>query len=58
LALLTDTSPFSSGWRSESSTRGSNSGNSSRNSTPWCESEISPGFARWPPPVSAAMLAE
>jgi hypothetical protein len=57
-ARETETSPFSSGWRSASITRGSNSGSSSRNSTPLCASDISPGFARMPPPVSAAMLAE
>jgi len=48
----------SSGWRSESSTRASNSGNSSRNRTPLWASDISPGFARIPPPTRAGMLAE
>ena len=37
------TQPSSSGWRSTSSTRRSNSGISSRNSTPWWARLISPG---------------
>ena len=51
-------SPVSSGSRSISSTRRSNSGNSSKNNTPWCANEISPGFGSEPPPTSAAALAE
>ena len=47
------TRPSSSGWRSTSSTRRSNSGISSRNSTPLCASEISPGRGMAPPPTSA-----
>src|SRR4029077_4139741 len=47
-----------SGCRSESSACAWNSGNSSRNSTPWWASEISPGRACKPPPTSAGMLAE
>jgi len=46
--------PLSSGSRSTSSTRRSNSGNSSRNSTPRCASVISPGRGLLPPPTSAA----
>jgi hypothetical protein len=51
-------SPFSSGWRSESSTCGVNSGNSSRNSMPLWASDTSPGRARSPPPTIAAIEAE
>ena len=57
-ARATETSPVSSGWRSESSTGRWNSGSSSRNSTPRCAIETSPGFTRRPPPVSAAIEAE
>lgn len=46
--------PVSSGSRSASSALRWNSGNSSRNSTPWCASEISPGLGGEPPPTSAA----
>ena len=42
--------PDSSGSRSTSSTRRSHSGSSSRKSTPWCASEISPGRGSLPPP--------
>ena len=49
--------PDSSGSRSTSRTRRSHSGNSSRNSTPWCASEISPGRGSLPPPTSATALA-
>ncbi len=45
--------PDSSGSRSTSSTRRSNSVNSSRNSTPWWASEISPGRGLPPPPTIA-----
>ena len=51
-------SPASSGWRSESSTTGENSGNSSRKRTPRWASETSPGRARRPPPTIAAIEAE
>jgi site-specific DNA recombinase len=47
------TRPSSSGWRSTSRTRRSNSGISSRNSTPLCASEISPGRGMAPPPTRA-----
>jgi hypothetical protein len=43
--------PDSSGSRSTSSTRRSNSGSSSRNSTPLWASEISPGRGGLPPPT-------
>ena len=46
--------PLSSGSRNTSSTLRSNSGNSSRNSTPWWASEISPGRESLPPPARAA----
>lgn len=49
--------PVSRGSRRASSVRRSNSGNSSRNSTPLCESEISPGRGSVPPPTSAAVDA-
>jgi hypothetical protein len=58
LARAIATSPVSSGWRSASSTWPENSGISSRNSTPLCASEISPGRARRPPPTSAGIDAE
>src|SRR5258706_2640677 len=45
--------PDSSGSRSTSSTRRSYSGSSSRKSTPWCASEISPGRGGEPPPTRA-----
>ena len=48
------TRPSSSGWRSASSTSRSNSGSSSRNSTPWSASVTSPGDSRGPPPTIAA----
>ncbi len=53
-ARTIDILPDSSGSRSASSTSRSNSGNSSRNSTPWCASEISPGRGMLPPPTRAA----
>jgi hypothetical protein len=40
------------GWRMTSRTRLPNSGNSSRNKTPRCASEISPGLGIFPPPTS------
>lgn len=39
----------SSGWRKTSRTLRSNSGNSSRNSTPWCAKLTSPGRGTAPP---------
>ena len=47
------TSPSSMGARSTSSTSRWNSGSSSKKSTPWCASEISPGLGVCPPPVIA-----
>lgn len=47
----------SSGCRSVSSTALGNSGSSSRKSTPWCASEISPGLGTAPPPTIAGVLA-
>jgi hypothetical protein len=47
----------SSGSRSKSSTLGRKCGSSSRNRTPACASEISPGIAWLPPPAMAAVLA-
>ncbi len=44
LARAMVTEPSSSGWRSNSSTFRGNSGNSSRNSTPWCARLTSPGW--------------
>ena len=51
------TRPDSSGSRRTSSALRDHSGNSSRNSTPWCASEISPGRGTEPPPASATALA-
>ena len=48
------TARSSSGWRSISSTWRGNSSSSSRNSTPLCASEISPGRTVGPPPTSPA----
>ena len=42
------------GWRSASRTSRSNSGSSSRNSTPWSARVTSPGDKRGPPPTMAA----
>ena len=53
-ALAMVTWPSSSGWRITSSTLRGNSGSSSRNSTPLCESETSPGRGMIPPPISPA----
>ena len=50
------TTPSSSGCRNTSSVRRLNSGNSSRNSTPWCERLISPGTGMLPPPTNPASL--
>ena len=50
------TVPLSSGWRKASSAARGNSGSSSRNSTPWCAREISPGRGGEPPPTSAIAL--
>ena len=50
------TTPSSMGWRRASSTARGNSGSSSRNSTPLCALEISPGAAARPPPMSATAL--
>lgn len=49
--------PVSSGSRSASSAGRGNSGSSSRKSTPWWASEISPGRGGEPPPTSATALA-
>ena len=48
------TCPSSSGWRMDSMASRRNSGSSSRNSTPLCAREISPGRTFAPPPASAA----
>ena len=48
--------PVSSGSRRASSALRENSGNSSRNKTPSCASEISPGLGGEPPPTSATAL--
>ena len=53
----TVTWPDSSGSRSTSSAARLHSGSSSRNSTPLCASEISPGRGCAPPPTSATALA-
>ena len=45
------TRPSSSGWRSASSAERANSDSSSRNSTPWWASVISPGNGTVPPPT-------
>ena len=45
------TRPSSSGWRSASSDERANSDSSSRNSTPWWASVISPGSGTVPPPT-------
>ena len=50
--------PVSSGSRSASSALRANSGNSSKNSTPLCAIEISPGRGGEPPPTRATALAE
>ena len=45
------TTPSSRGWRRVSMADLSNSGSSSKNSTPLWAREISPGFGTAPPPV-------
>ena len=57
LARAIWTQPVSIGSRNTSSERRLNSGNSSRNSTPLCAREISPGASCGPPPTSAAAVA-
>src|SRR3989344_2557654 len=54
LAREIETMLSSSGWRSDSITLLSNSGNSSRNKTPRCASVTSPGLGKVPPPISEA----
>ena len=51
------THPSSKGWRRVSKTPRLNSGSSSRNKTPWCASEISPGVGLMLPPSKPASLA-
>ncbi len=53
-ARLIVTTLSSNGWRNTSNTRIPNSGSSSRNNTPRCASEISPGRGQFPPPTSPA----
>ena len=53
-ALAMVTLPSSKGCRITSSTLRGNSGSSSRNKTPLCESETSPGRGMMPPPISPA----
>ena len=52
------TLPDSSGSRMASNADLGNSGSSSRNKTPWCAKEISPGRGGEPPPTKATALAE
>ena len=49
--------PVSKGSRSASNALRANSGNSSKNKTPWCAKEISPGRGGEPPPTKATALA-
>src|SRR3989344_4301374 len=51
LAREIETILSSSGWRRDSITLFSNSGNSSRNKTPRCASVTSPGLGYVPPPT-------
>jgi len=51
------TSRSSNGCRITSNTVLLNSGNSSKNKTPLCDSEISPGCGYCPPPTKATSLA-
>src|SRR3990167_6612922 len=51
LAREIETILSSSGWRRDSITLFSNSGNSSRNRTPLCASVTSPGLGYVPPPT-------
>ena len=53
LALEIVTSLSSKGWRITSKTSLLNSGNSSKNNTPLCDKEISPGLGYCPPPTKA-----
>ena len=57
-ARVTVTRPDSMGWRMPCSTEGRNSGSSSKNRTPWCASDTSPGRGGVPPPTSPAVVAE
>ena len=57
-ARATTTRRSSRTCRSDSSVPRSNSGSSSRNSTPRCASDVSPGRAGVPPPSRPARLAE
>ena len=52
------TSPASSGWLSISSVFLENSPSSSKNKTPWCANEISPGLGKVPPPTNKLEDAE
>ena len=49
--------PVSRGSRKASRAVRGNSGSSSKNNTPWCASEISPGRGGTPPPTKATALA-
>src|SRR3990167_6857922 len=51
LAREMETILSSSGWRKDSITLFSNSGNSSRNRTPRCARVTSPGLGKVPPPT-------
>ena len=51
LALEIETILSSNGWRRDSRTLFSNSGNSSKKSTPLCARVTSPGFGFAPPPI-------
>src|SRR3954469_1081155 len=46
----------SMGWRITSKTVRLNSGNSSKNNTPLCDKDISPGCGTLPPPTNATSL--
>jgi hypothetical protein len=46
--------PFSSGSRHTFRTWRRHSGHASKQSTPWCASDTSPGIGTWPPPISPA----
>jgi hypothetical protein len=52
------TLPDSRGSRNASKADLGNSGNSSKNKTPWCAKDISPGRGGDPPPTKATALAE
>ena len=51
------TTPSSIGWRKTSNVSRGNSGNSSRNNTPWCAREISPGNKCCHQPIKEILLA-